>query len=229
MRTLILILVLAAPAVAEHRTWTIARDVYTAEAELVAVRGDTVYLRFGEKVDSVPLERLSLADQRYIGSLALAPVEPGPASENPVARQESGPLIVGPSSGDVLPLPAEDPAPGEEHSLVVPASGTMPAGRAMVDPAAGEESLPYPPSQTLAPLPSGSQPRSFNSYNVPNSGAGTIDPQRRPPQPPANDRRTRRQQAQQQQQRQQDNARNNDADRDNDDESGGFLRRFRQR
>jgi hypothetical protein len=229
MRTLILILVLAAPAVAEHRTWTIARDIYTAEAELVAVRGDTVYLRFGEKVDSVSLERLSLADQRYIGSLALAPVEPGPANENPVTQQETGPLIVGPSSGDVLPLPADDYGPGEEHSLVVPASGTSSAGPATASPAIAEESLPYPPGQTLVPQSSASAPRALSTY--PNAAAGpggNSQPRRQPPQTPANDRRTRRQQAQQQQAQQQQNARGNNSDRDNDEESRGFLRRFQR-
>jgi hypothetical protein len=228
MRTLILSLVFAAPAVAEHRTWTIARDVYTAEAELVAVRGDTVYLRFGEKVESIPLERLSVADQRYIGSLALAPVEPGPAAENPVAQQDSGPLIVGPSSGDVLPLPADDYAPGEEHSLIVPASGTTPAGQVTASPAVAEESLPNPPGQTLAPPTAQGAPRSLGTYPNQNFGPGVNPQPRRPPQPPANDRRTRRQQAQQQQAQQQQNARGDNSDRDNNEESRGFLRRFQR-
>ena len=108
MRTLLLLL-LAVPAYAEERTWTIATDVYTAEAELVAVRGDLAYLRIAGKVESIPLERLSAADHKYIASLALAPVVPGPADDGVAAATA---VLPGPAAEDaaeeLLPLPGDD-------------------------------------------------------------------------------------------------------------------------
>ena len=60
MRTLVILLaLLAVRAEGAERTWTIARDVYTAEAELIAVRGDLAYLKIDGKVEEIPIERLS--------------------------------------------------------------------------------------------------------------------------------------------------------------------------
>ena len=60
MRTLAILLTLVAiRADAAERTWTIARDVYTAEAELIAVRGELVYLKIDGRVEEIPLARLS--------------------------------------------------------------------------------------------------------------------------------------------------------------------------
>jgi hypothetical protein len=100
MRTLaILLTLLAIHAEAADRTWTIARDVYTAEAELIAVRGELVYLKIDGRVEEIPLARLSAADQEFIGSLSLAPITPGPAVESANYSEE-------------MPLPGEpDPAP----------------------------------------------------------------------------------------------------------------------
>ena len=72
-----------------ERTWTIARDVYTAEAELIAVRGDLAYLKIDGKVEEIPLERLSAADQQYIASLSLAPISPGPVADLPRTDADS--------------------------------------------------------------------------------------------------------------------------------------------
>lgn len=95
---------------AAERTWTIAREVYTAEGELVAVRGGLAYLKIDGKVEEIPLERLSAMDQRYIDSLSLAPILPGPAAEgdstsnvSPAVAQEEMPL----------PGPPDAPAPSE--------------------------------------------------------------------------------------------------------------------
>ncbi len=118
MRLLILLqLLLAIPAFGAERTWTIAREVYTAEAELVAVRGNVAYLKMSGRVEEVPLERLSAIDQQYIASLSLAPVMPGPANEFPgpaedkQVLQEEMPLPVEPDGENKLELNAPDLAP----------------------------------------------------------------------------------------------------------------------
>jgi hypothetical protein len=116
MRFLLLFLA-AAPAYGETRTWTIATDVYTAEAEFVAMRGDTVYLRTGDQVKPVPFARLSAADQRFITSMTLAPVLPGPtprveASQYLMPEQDARPI----ETADALPVPAL----GGEGEFVLP-------------------------------------------------------------------------------------------------------------
>lgn len=109
MRTLaILLTLLVLRAEGAERTWTIARDVYTTKAELIAVRGDLVYLKVNGHVEEIPLVRLSAADQQYIGSLSLAPIAPGPMAEMP------GPMAEPASFGEEMPLPGQpDPAPVE--------------------------------------------------------------------------------------------------------------------
>lgn len=109
MRTLAILLTLIAVRLdAAERTWTIARDVYTAEAELIAVRGELVYLKIDGRVEEVPLARLSAADQQYIGSLSLAPITPGPVAEMP------GPVVESANYSEEMPLPGEpDPGPVE--------------------------------------------------------------------------------------------------------------------
>lgn len=111
MRTLVVFLMLmAVRAEASERTWTIARDVYTAEADLIAVRGDLVYLKIDGQVEEIPLERLSAADQRYIASLSLAPITPGPVAN--VAE----PTVETATYSEEMPLPGEpDPAPTEQE------------------------------------------------------------------------------------------------------------------
>ena len=109
MRTLAILLTLLAVRLdAAERTWTIARDVYTAEAELIAVRGELVYLKIDGRVEEVPLARLSAADQHYIGSLSLAPITPGPVAAMP------GPAVEPANYSEEMPLPGEpDPGPTE--------------------------------------------------------------------------------------------------------------------
>src|SRR3990172_5669814 len=108
MRALMLALITLSsiPAHSEQRTWTIARDVYTADGELVAVRGNLAYLRIEGQVEEVPLERLSAIDQAYIATLSLAPVLPGPADEVEQATAimpEEMPLPSEPAGPDLVP------------------------------------------------------------------------------------------------------------------------------
>lgn len=114
MRRLALILLLAITALfpfssyGAERTWTIARDVYTAEAELVAVRGGSAFLKIDGKVEEIPMERLSALDQQYIASLSLAPILPGPVADAEIVPEE-------------MPLPGEPDAPvANEQEFNVP-------------------------------------------------------------------------------------------------------------
>ncbi len=106
MRTLSLFAILLAfPAFAAERTWTIARDVYTAEAELIVVRGDLAYLKIDGQVEEIPIERLSAFDQQYIASLSLAPIAPGPQADAQESTTHS--LLV----QEEMPLPGEPDSP----------------------------------------------------------------------------------------------------------------------
>jgi hypothetical protein len=102
-----------------ERNWTIARDVYTAEAELVAVRGNLAYLKMGDgksgkRVEEIPIERLSALDQQYIASLSLAPILPGPVADLP------GPVADAAVIPEEMPLPGEPDAPASEIELNAP-------------------------------------------------------------------------------------------------------------
>jgi len=103
MRTLFVLLLLTAPAFSAERTWTIARDVYTTNGELVTVRGNLAYLRIDGRVEEIPIDRLSALDQQYIASLTLAPILPGPAADGPAEDRE----IV----QEEMPLPGQPDAP----------------------------------------------------------------------------------------------------------------------
>jgi hypothetical protein len=106
MRTLSLFAILLAfPAFAAERTWTIARDVYTAEAELIVVRGDLAYLKIDGQVEEIPIERLSAVDQQFIASLSLAPIAPGPQADAQESTTHS--LLV----QEEMPLPGEPDSP----------------------------------------------------------------------------------------------------------------------
>jgi hypothetical protein len=125
MRTLVLLpLLLATAANGAERTWTIARDVYQAEADLIAVRGDLAYLKIDGRVEEIPIERLSAADQQYIASLSLAPIAAGPAAADSL-ESESNAIL--PEPGDdreivqeEMPLPGEPDAPVERSMLHEP-------------------------------------------------------------------------------------------------------------
>ena len=83
LQILILILLTAACAA---RTWTDATGKYSYEADLVRVDGDRVILRRADgKTASVPLAKLSEADQAFVSGLA-KPVQPQPENEDEVER-----------------------------------------------------------------------------------------------------------------------------------------------
>ena len=115
MRPLLLLpFLVAIPASGAERTWTIARDVYTAEAELIAVRGDLAYLKIDGAVEEIPIERLSAVDQQFIASLSLAPITPGPVAEEPAEGTHS--VLV----QEEMPLPGESDAPRDELEMNAP-------------------------------------------------------------------------------------------------------------
>jgi hypothetical protein len=133
MRALLLFCLLSTAASAEERSWTIT---YSTDAELVEVRGDTAFLKSGDKVEGVPIARLSAGDRQYIASMPLAPVFPGsiaagansemlpmPVKTAEAASQASYETpIQPPSSGRaVMMTPPQDDAAsttGVEHSML---------------------------------------------------------------------------------------------------------------
>ena len=92
---IVLLLVLfAAPLRAEERTWTISTGTYAMAAELVEVRGDIAYLKTADRIEHIPLARLSAADMQYLASQSPSVIFPGPADDPAVA--------------DSLPTPANE-------------------------------------------------------------------------------------------------------------------------
>jgi hypothetical protein len=112
MRTLLFCL-LATTAYGEERTWTIS---YTTQAELVEVQGNTVFLKSGDTIQSVPLAGLSEADQKYVSSLPLAPVFAGTAA---VSNPEGLPAPMFDAS--VADMPSQTSS-GERSLLMSPGS-----------------------------------------------------------------------------------------------------------
>lgn len=188
MRTLaILLTLLAIHAEAAERTWTIARDVYTAEAELIAVRGDLVYLKIDGRVEEIPLERLSANDQIYIASLSLAPITPGPVAEMP------GPAAEAASYSEEMPLPGEpDPSPTElelKAPDLAPAYGGT-SHRPSVQP---HRVYRMNPSGVTAPSQSGRKANYYPPQGTWGENAANADRRyRRPSQPGPNGQADRR-------------------------------------
>lgn len=148
MRAFFVLLLLAVPAFGAERTWTIARDVYTADGELVTVRGNLAYLKIDGKVEEIPIDRLSAIDQQYIASLSLAPILPGPAADE-IFQEE-------------MPLPGEPDAPSRELQLNAPDVAPTYSGEAQPIPRGADRVDQYgrviPPqpgvaANYLAPIP----------------------------------------------------------------------------
>jgi hypothetical protein len=198
-------------AVAEQRTWTIARDVYTADGELVAVRGRTAYLRIGAQVEAIPLERLSAADHAYLDSLELAPIRPG-GTFGAAPKNDSG--IAGPS----FPSSSRGalPAPGEEHSLIVPTTSERELGapNELASPAVAEEALPLPPGTERSAAGTDAMIRENRARSVGETWPGASQP----------GAANRRYQLQGQNQQRVNQANANRRDADNKDEPRGFFR-----
>ena len=119
MRTLFFCL-LAATAVGaygEERTWTIS---YTTQAELVEVRGDMIYLRAADGVQSIPISQLSNSDRQYVASLPLAPVTQSVASNQGAANQGGMQGAVNQTADNSLP------SPGNDSTAIEPAGFTAP-------------------------------------------------------------------------------------------------------
>lgn len=148
LRFVPLVALLVSPAYAEERTWTISTGSYAIAAELVEVRGDIAYLKTGDKVEHIPLARLSAGDMRYIESLTPTAVYPGPAddaappAELPLPQNEADAApIVGPTLNSAAP-PTTTTSRKPIIKAPVPSPNTV---RANQYPPA-DESLPTPPS-----------------------------------------------------------------------------------
>lgn len=84
---------LAGPAVAEVRTWTDSSGKHTTEAELVSVDDDAVKLRRTDgTLVTVPLKKLSEADQKFVAEHLAASRSPAKErEESPMSEEEIEP------------------------------------------------------------------------------------------------------------------------------------------
>jgi hypothetical protein len=176
MRSLIFVLLLAAHAFGDERTWTIATGVHTTQAELVGVRGDVAYLKTGDKVEPVPIANLSPADQAYIASLPLAPVPqvPAAAPATDILPVPTPPATAAATSGPVLTSPTAPPV--TEEAIPLPGEATI-APRTQVAPR-----TPTAPrsSTTTRPVPrsAGYRATSTQSLNANTSNANNVNNRR---------------------------------------------------
>ena len=134
MRAAIILLgtLAAISAEAAERTWTIARDVYTADGELIAVRGSVAFLKINGTVEEIPIERLSAEDQNFLSSLSLAPILPGPA-----AADGTRSLVVPATAQEEMPLPGSpDGLSPQEFELNAPDLAPAYGGEPLRSPAA---------------------------------------------------------------------------------------------
>src|SRR5262245_59770433 len=75
-------------------------------AELVEVRGDIAYLKTSDRIEHIPLARLSAADVQYLASRSPSLVYPGPADDSTTA--------------DALPAPANTYNAAPPDTLISP-------------------------------------------------------------------------------------------------------------
>jgi SLA1 homology domain 1, SHD1 len=187
MRSLLLsVTLLAAPALAEERTWTISTGTYAMAAELVEVRGDIAYLKTADRVEHIPLARLSASDMNYIASLSPAQILPGPADELPQPESISVPapatiapvneFNAAPPSGPVIVNPAPAVQVDTQKPVINPALRQPKPVRTTTRSTFAEEVLPAPATSNQ----SNSRavrvaPRTLNNANLNNANV------RRPP------------------------------------------------
>lgn len=227
------LLVLTNSVFAAERTWTIARDVFTADGELIAVRGESVYIKIDGKVEEVAIDRLSAIDQQYLATLSLAPVSPGPELEPGVERSlivQPGPDSYGAETVQKAVAQEEMPLPGPSDqssggALQLNAPALVPAtGGAPIRAQAQQPWVPSRVDRNGRPIPPqpGMQAGFFTPDENPNA---RVNPNANPNANP-NDRRYRRppQQGNNNQQR----ANRNDDDDDDDDDRPGLFRLRRQ-
>ena len=209
MRTLVLLpLLLATAASGAERTWTIAREVYQAEADLIAVRGDLAYLKIDGNVEEIPIERLSASDQRYIASLSLAPISAGPTASDSLESRSTA-ILPGPAQEseivqEEIPLPGEPDAPAQPMELHTPDLAPAYGGASIRQSSASQNG--YRVDQYGRVIPP--QPGTAAGYLAPQGGWGDNAN--------ANNRRTRRPQQQQQ-------SANQSTRSDRDDDDAGIL------
>jgi hypothetical protein len=225
------LLVLTNSVFAAERTWTIARDVFTADGELIAVRGESVYIKIDGKVEEVAIDRLSAIDQQYLATLSLAPVSPGPE----LGPGEERSLVVQPGSvipgvetvqkavaQEEMPLPGPSDQ-GSESALQLNAPALVPAtGGAPIRAQAQQPWVPNRVDRYGRPIPPqpGVQAGFFTPDENPNA---RTNPNANP-----NDRRYRRPPQQGQGQNNQQRANRDDDDDDDDDDRPGLFRFRRQ-
>lgn len=108
---------LIASATAQARTWTDAATGRTLEAEFVKAGGGTVTLKRASDgmPFTLPLSRLSAADQAFVAAQAGAPAATAAASKP--GRNAPGPKVQDDRYTDIKPLKKESiPATGEAHA-----------------------------------------------------------------------------------------------------------------
>lgn len=124
------------------REWSDITGNFRVEAELVAVRGDSVRLRRGDgRVISVPINKLSDRDRRHLQSLRSAKQTPTPAAEEfeIVLVRDGRPVH------NMVCLPNDEADPSavlalkEYRALVAKATGTEPVR--VAEPAAGTPTI----------------------------------------------------------------------------------------
>jgi hypothetical protein len=165
MRMLVLLpLLLAVPVYGSERTWTIARDVYRAKAELVAIRGNSAYLRIDGKVEEIPIERLSADDQDYLASLSLAPISPAPA-----ATDLPGPAAADEIGQEEMPLPGKPDAPASARTPGEPELAPAYGGMRVDDPPQSRTTYRVGADGRLI----GPRVGATGVYLAPNSNSGT--------------------------------------------------------
>lgn len=174
MRPVLVALLLVSSAVssyAEERTWTVSTGSYAMAAELVEVRGDIAYLKTGERIEHIPLARLSAADIQYITSLSPKTILPGPADETAPSQelpatqfQVSELPLVGPIVNEVPPAASTTT---QKPVVVAPAPQPQQVQRrAASSHAAAEEVLPVPSSNTQAKQRAATtEPRTLSNTN----------------------------------------------------------------
>jgi hypothetical protein len=186
MRALLLsVTLLAAPVFAEERTWTISTGTYAMAAELVEVRGDIAYLKTADRVEHIPLARLSASDMNYIASLSPAQILPGPADERLQVESIPAPTAAAgtvnefnaaPPSEPVIVNPAPPVQVDTQKPVINPAVRQPNPVRATTRSAFAEEVLPAPAANNQWNSRAvRAAPRPLNNANLNNANV------RRPP------------------------------------------------
>jgi SLA1 Homology Domain 1 (SHD1) protein len=173
--TVLLFVLFAAPMRAEERTWTISTGTYAMAAELVEVRGDIAYLKTADRIEHIPLARLSAADLQYLASQSPSVIFPGPADDSAIAESlptpanEYNALPPGESVGPVINDAAPVAAPAVTRESQKPVMNSAPRVQTP-----GRVAPRYTQSEELLPGLSSSAP--VTSRTPSTSRAVKVDP-----------------------------------------------------